>query len=229
MANRLGASLSPYLRAHADNPVDWYPWGDEAFAAAADRDVPVLVSIGYATCHWCHVMARESFSDPAIAALLNERFVAIKVDREEHPDVDSSYLAAASAFTRELGWPLTVFATPEGRAFYAGTYFPPRPVRGIPSFAEVLGADEASERHARVGVAHDVPRADLGAVLEAHADRASALDEDLRDARAEPERAALARELPREGARERERAAERVEAARLVVVRDGCVDDGGHP
>jgi len=144
MANRLGASLSPYLRAHADNPVDWYAWGDEAFAAAAERDVPVLVSIGYATCHWCHVMARESFSDPAIAAVLNERFVAIKVDREEHPDVDASYLAAASAFTRELGWPLTVFATPGGRAFYAGTYFPPRSVRGVPSFAEVLIAvDEA--------------------------------------------------------------------------------------
>ena len=137
MGNRLGASLSPYLRAHAGNPVDWYPWGDEAFAAASERDVPVLISIGYATCHWCHVMARESFSDPAIAEILNAGFVAVKVDREEHPDVDASYLAAASAFTRELGWPLTVFATPEGRTFYAGTYFPPRPMRGVPSFAEV--------------------------------------------------------------------------------------------
>ena len=144
MGNRLGDALSPYLRAHADNPVDWFPWGEEAFAAARERDVPVVVSIGYATCHWCHVMARESFSDPAIAHLLNERFVAIKVDREEHPDVDASYLAAASAFTRELGWPLTVFATPEGRTFYAGTYFPPRPVRGVPAFVEVLAAvDEA--------------------------------------------------------------------------------------
>ncbi len=144
MGNRLGDALSPYLRAHADNPVDWYPWSEEAFAVARARDVPVLVSIGYATCHWCHVMARESFSDPQIAEVLNERFVAIKVDREEHPDVDASYLAAASAFTRELGWPLTVFATPEGRTFYAGTYFPPRPVRGIPAFADVLTAvDEA--------------------------------------------------------------------------------------
>jgi uncharacterized protein YyaL (SSP411 family) len=162
MGNRLGASLSPYLRAHADNPVDWYPWGDEALAAARERDVPVLVSIGYATCPWCHVMARESFSDPAIAELLNSRFVAIKVDREEHPDVDASYLAAASAFTRELGWPLTVFATPEGRTFYAGTYFPPRSVRGVPSFAEVLGAVDEAWRDRR-GELHET----AGAVAEA--------------------------------------------------------------
>ena len=149
MGNRLASALSPYLRAHADNPVDWYPWGAEAFAAASERDVPVLVSIGYATCHWCHVMARESFSDPAIAQILNERFVAIKVDREEHPDVDSSYLAAASAFTRQLGWPLTVFTTPEGRAFYAGTYFPPRPAPGVPAFAEVLAAIDEAWRERR--------------------------------------------------------------------------------
>jgi uncharacterized protein len=149
MANRLADALSPYLRAHADNPVDWYPWGEEAFAAARERDVPVLVSVGYATCHWCHVMARESFSDPAIARMLNERFVAIKVDREEHPDVDASYLAAASAFTRELGWPLTAFASPEGRTFYAGTYFPPRPLRGVPAFAEVLAAVDEAWRQRR--------------------------------------------------------------------------------
>jgi uncharacterized protein YyaL (SSP411 family) len=140
MAERLRDAVSPYLRAHADNPVDWYHWGPEAFAAARERDVPVLVSIGYATCHWCHVMARESFSDPAIAELLAGDFVAIKVDREEHPDVDSSYLAAASAFTRGLGWPLTVFTTPAGRAFYAGTYFPPTATAGSPSFREVLEA-----------------------------------------------------------------------------------------
>ncbi|QEO15366.1 thioredoxin domain-containing protein [Agromyces intestinalis] len=144
MADRLANAVSPYLRAHADNPVDWYPWGEEAFAAAVERGVPVMISIGYATCHWCHVMARESFSDPAIAQLLNERFVAIKVDREEHPEVDGAYLAAASAFTRQLGWPLTVFADPKGRAFYAGTYFPPRAVGGVPAFREVLLAvDEA--------------------------------------------------------------------------------------
>jgi len=140
MPNRLADAVSPYLRSHADNPVDWYPWGADAFAEAARRDVPVLVSIGYATCHWCHVMARESFSDPQLAEYLNANFVSIKVDREEHPDVDSSYLAAASAFTDQLGWPLTVFATPTGRAFFAGTYFPPVAIEGRASFRQVLGA-----------------------------------------------------------------------------------------
>jgi uncharacterized protein YyaL (SSP411 family) len=140
MTNRLADAVSPYLRSHADNPVDWWPWGPEAFAEAARRDVPVLVSIGYSTCHWCHVMARESFSDPDLAAHLNDRFVAIKVDREEHPDVDSSYLAAASAFTPQLGWPLTVFTTPAGQAFFAGTYFPPQPVQDHPAFRQVLDA-----------------------------------------------------------------------------------------
>ncbi|WP_438855173.1 thioredoxin domain-containing protein [Agromyces sp. M3QZ16-3] len=140
MANRLATALSPYLRAHADNPVDWYPWGEEAFAEAVRRDVPIMVSIGYATCHWCHVMARESFSDPGIAEVLDRGFVAVKVDREEHPEVDATYLAAASAFTGQLGWPLTVFTRPDGRAFYAGTYFPPTARQGIPSFREVLEA-----------------------------------------------------------------------------------------
>ncbi|MFF2494177.1 thioredoxin domain-containing protein [Agromyces sp. NPDC058064] len=140
MGARLADAVSPYLRAHAGNPVDWFPWGDDAFAEARRRDVPLLISIGYATCHWCHVMARESFGDALTAHELNAHFVAVKVDREEHPDVDASYLAAASAFTRELGWPLTVFATPDGRAFYAGTYFPPLPQRGMPSFRQVLGA-----------------------------------------------------------------------------------------
>ncbi|WP_353827108.1 thioredoxin domain-containing protein [Agromyces sp. SYSU T0242] len=144
MGNRLADALSPYLRAHADNPVDWYPWGEAAFDEARRRDVPLLVSIGYATCHWCHVMARESFSDPETASAINSRFVAIKVDREEHPEVDAAFLAAASAFTRQLGWPLTVFARPDGRAFYAGTYFPPRATSGIPAFVDVLdAADEA--------------------------------------------------------------------------------------
>jgi hypothetical protein len=133
-------AVSPYLRSHADNPVDWQQWGPEPFAEAARRDVPVMISIGYSTCHWCHVMARESFSDPATAATLNENFVSIKVDREEFPDVDASYLAAASAFTDQLGWPLTVFTTPKGRAFFAGTYFPPTPIQDRPSFTQVLGA-----------------------------------------------------------------------------------------
>jgi hypothetical protein len=140
MANRLRRAVSPYLRSHADNPVDWQPWGSEPFAEAHSRQVPVLISIGYSTCHWCHVMARESFSDPDLAAYLNANFVSIKVDREEHPDVDSTYLAAAGAFTDQLGWPLTVFATPEGRAFYAGTYFPPVETHGLPSFRAVLEA-----------------------------------------------------------------------------------------
>ncbi|MGG7465568.1 thioredoxin domain-containing protein [Plantibacter sp. YIM 135347] len=140
MGERLRDAVSPYLRAHADNPVDWYPWGEAAFAEAARRGVPVLVSIGYSTCHWCHVMSRESFSDPAIAAILDDGFVAVKVDREEHPEVDASYLAAASAFTGNLGWPLNVFTTPDGKPFYAGTYSPPVPLQGHPSFRQVLAA-----------------------------------------------------------------------------------------
>jgi uncharacterized protein YyaL (SSP411 family) len=137
---RLAQATSPYLRAHAGNPVAWFPWGEEAFAEARRRDVPVMVSIGYSTCHWCHVMARESFEDAATAAELDAGFVSIKVDREEHPEVDAAYMAAAAAFTPSLGWPLTVFATPEGRPFYAGTYFPPQPRAGIPAFRQVLAA-----------------------------------------------------------------------------------------
>ncbi|WP_298041006.1 DUF255 domain-containing protein [uncultured Microbacterium sp.] len=140
MSNRLAETLSPYLRAHADNPVDWYPWGPEAFAEAQRRDVPLLISIGYSTCHWCHVMARESFASPETAALINENFVAVKVDREEHPSVDGAYMAAASAFTQNLGWPLTVFATPTGRTFHAGTYWPPVARGGMPGFGDVLAA-----------------------------------------------------------------------------------------
>jgi uncharacterized protein YyaL (SSP411 family) len=140
MPNRLAHAASPYLLSHAENPVDWWPWGPEAFAEAARRDVPVLVSIGYSTCHWCHVMARESFSDPELAAHLNENLVAIKVDREEHAEVDSTYLAAAAVFTQNLGWPLNVFVTPQGRAFFAGTYWPPSPVPGRASFRQVVDA-----------------------------------------------------------------------------------------
>ncbi len=138
--NRLGTAVSPYLRLHADNPVDWREWGPDAFAEARERDVPVLVSVGYATCHWCHVMARESFSDPEIGELLRRDFVAVKVDREERPDVDASLMASASAFTQQLGWPLTAFATPEGRVFFAGTYYPPTPVGQVGSFRQVLTA-----------------------------------------------------------------------------------------
>ena len=138
--NRLQHSTSPYLLSHADNPVDWFPWGEEAFAEARRREVPVLVSIGYSTCHWCHVMARESFSDPVLAEFLNANFVAIKVDREEYPDVDASYMAAASAFSENLGWPLNLFVTPEGGPFYGGTYWPPVAVVGHPAFRDVLNA-----------------------------------------------------------------------------------------
>ncbi|WP_167040731.1 DUF255 domain-containing protein [Salinibacterium sp. ZJ454] len=169
MAERLRDAVSPYLRSHADNPVDWWQWGPEPFAEAARRDIPVLVSIGYSTCHWCHVMARESFSDSALAGVLNEKFVAIKVDREEHPDVDSSFMAAASAFTQQLGWPLTVFATPEGHPFYAGTYFPPVPMQGRPSFREVLNAvSEAwSERRSDVEATSDAVAQAIAASAQA--------------------------------------------------------------
>ncbi len=154
MASRLADSTSPYLRAHAGNPVAWFPWGAEAFAEAERRDVPVLVSIGYSTCHWCHVMARESFEDPETAAELNDGFVSIKVDREEHPEVDEAYLAAAGAFTRNLGWPLTVFVTPRGRAFYAGTYFPPQARAGLPSFRTVIAAVREAWTDRREEVEH---------------------------------------------------------------------------
>jgi len=122
--NRLGGATSPYLLQHADNPVDWFPWGDEAFKEARTRGVPLLISVGYSACHWCHVMAHESFEDPATAGLMNELFVNIKVDREERPDVDAVYMGATQAMTGQGGWPMTVFATPEGAPFYAGTYFP---------------------------------------------------------------------------------------------------------
>lgn len=180
MTNRLEDAISPYLRAHADNPVDWYPWGAEAFAEARRRDVPVMISIGYATCHWCHVMARESFSDPAIAALLAERFVSIKVDREEHPDVDAAYLSAASAFTEGLGWPLTVFATSTGRAFFAGTYFPPVATGGRASFRQILDAVADAWQNRREEVESDAGR--VGEALAAAAARATTVS-DLPDDR----------------------------------------------
>ncbi|WP_146341403.1 thioredoxin domain-containing protein [Nesterenkonia sp. NBAIMH1] len=140
MSNRLASAQSAYLRQHADNPVDWWPWSAQAFAEAQRRDVPVFISIGYAACHWCHVMARESFEDDAAAELLNARFVAIKVDREERPDVDDTYMAAVQAMTGMGGWPMSVFATPQGRVFHAGTYFPPQRRGQVPSFSEVCDA-----------------------------------------------------------------------------------------
>ncbi len=138
MANRLASEGSPYLRQHADNPVDWWPWGDEAFTEARRRDVPVLLSVGYSACHWCHVMAHESFEDPAIAARMNELFVNVKVDREERPDVDAVYMSAVQALTGQGGWPMTVFLAPDGRPFFGGTYFPSKPRGGMISFPELM-------------------------------------------------------------------------------------------
>jgi uncharacterized protein len=136
--NRLAQETSPYLLQHKDNPVDWYPWGDEALERARRDDKPLLVSIGYSACHWCHVMERESFEDGEIAALMNEEFVCVKVDREERPDVDAIYMDAVQAMTGHGGWPLNAFLTPEGVPFYAGTYFPPAPRQGMPSWPMVL-------------------------------------------------------------------------------------------
>ena len=149
MPNRLADETSPYLLQHKDNPVDWWPWGDEAFAEARRRDVPVLVSIGYAACHWCHVMAHESFEDDEIAAVMNEHFVNVKVDREERPDVDSVYMEATQALTGHGGWPMTVFATPDGKPLFCGTYFPPRPAHGMPSFRQLLDSVAATWRDRR--------------------------------------------------------------------------------
>src|ERR1700688_2764128 len=147
--NRLAAETSPYLRQHAENPVDWYPWGDEAFERARAEDRPVLLSVGYSACHWCHVMAHESFEDQSTAEELNARFVSVKVDREERPDVDAVYMEAVQAMTGRGGWPMTVFLTPDGRPFFGGTYFPRRDVHGMPSFRRVLDAVDDAWRNRR--------------------------------------------------------------------------------
>ena len=150
--NRLDSETSPYLRQHRYNPVDWYPWGDEAFARAKAEDRPILLSVGYAACHWCHVMAHESFEDPETAAVMNELFVNVKVDREERPDVDAVYMEAVQAMTGHGGWPMTVFLTPDGRPFYGGTYFPDRPRMGMPSFVQVCQAVADAWTQRRDGV-----------------------------------------------------------------------------
>jgi uncharacterized protein YyaL (SSP411 family) len=171
MPNRLASETSPYLLQHADNPVDWYPWGDEAFARARSEDKPVLVSIGYAACHWCHVMEHESFEDSDIAALMNSSFVCVKVDREERPDVDAIYMDAVQAMTGRGGWPLNAFLTPEGVPFYAGTYFPPEPRHGLPSWPQVLTALTESWSSQREEIAQAaagiLPRLSGAALLEA--------------------------------------------------------------
>ncbi len=158
MANRLASAASPYLLQHSDNPVDWWEWGDEAFAEAKRRDVPVLLSVGYSACHWCHVMAHESFEDPETAAAMNEMFVNIKVDREERPDVDSVYMEAVQSMTGQGGWPMTVWLTPDGAPFFAGTYFPPQDRHGLPSFRRVLTAMSEAWRSQRPEVKDQAAR-----------------------------------------------------------------------
>ena len=158
--NRLASATSPYLLQHAENPVDWYEWGDEAFERARAEDRPLLVSVGYSSCHWCHVMAHESFESETTAALMNELFVNVKVDREERPDVDAVTMEATVGMTGSGGWPTTVFMTPEGKPFYAGTYFPPEPHHGLPSFHELLRAVADTWRERRDDIEAQAARID---------------------------------------------------------------------
>jgi uncharacterized protein len=170
--NRLAAETSPYLLQHADNPVDWYAWGDEAFERAREEDKPILLSIGYAACHWCHVMEHESFEDEETARLMNERFVCIKVDREERPDVDGLYMEAVVSLTGHGGWPMTVFLTPDRKPFFGGTYFPPEPRFGMPSFQQLLLAISEAYRGRR-GELEQVGEQLVGAIREASERRPS--------------------------------------------------------
>jgi hypothetical protein len=162
--NRLAQETSPYLRQHRDNPVDWYAWGPEAFAAATERNVPILLSVGYSACHWCHVMAHESFEDPVVAATMNANYICIKVDREERPDVDAAYMTAVQVMTGQGGWPMTTFLTPDGRPFYAGTYFPPVPMHGRQPFPQLLAAVSATWRDRRADVEEAATRLAEGVI-----------------------------------------------------------------
>ncbi|HXT49655.1 MAG TPA: thioredoxin domain-containing protein, partial [Thermoanaerobaculia bacterium] len=165
-ANRLAAASSPYLRLHAHNPVDWYPWGEEAIARARREDKPIFLSIGYSTCYWCHVMERESFSDPAIAALMNEGFVNVKLDREERPDLDEVYMTATQLMTGQGGWPNSLFLTPALEPFFAGTYFPPEDKWGRPGFRSLLAGIEEAWRGRREDV--DAQARELGDAVRHH-------------------------------------------------------------
>jgi uncharacterized protein YyaL (SSP411 family) len=176
--NRLAEETSPYLLQHADNPVDWYAWGEEALTRAREEDKPILLSIGYAACHWCHVMEHESFEDETTAVVMNEHFVSVKVDREERPDLDSVYMDAVVSLTGHGGWPMTVFLTPEGKPFFGGTYFPPEPRHGLPSFKQLLTAVADAWRERRAEIERD----------------AGSITEQLRHA-AEPSREPLASSL----------------------------------
>ena len=170
MPNRLAGETSPYLLQHANNPVDWYPWGPDALAAAKLLDRPIFLSIGYAACHWCHVMERESFEHEPTARYLNDRFVSIKVDREERPDLDQVYMAAVQSMTGGGGWPMSVFLTPEGRPFYGGTYFPDEPRHGMPSFHQVLEGVDRAWREQRAEVEAAGGRLVAGLVEQARLD-----------------------------------------------------------
>ncbi len=189
MANRLAQETSPYLLQHKDNPVDWYPWGEEALERAKEEGKPILLSVGYSACHWCHVMERESFEDEATAQIMNQHFVNIKVDREERPDIDSIYMSATQAMIRHGGWPMTVFMTPDGAPFYAGTYFPPVPSRGMPSFKqlllsladayenrsdEVLRSAENVREYLREATSASIPQTEISEELLTHAANALA-------------------------------------------------------
>ena len=184
--NRLGQETSPYLRQHADNPVDWYPWGEEAFAAARERDTPILLSVGYSACHWCHVMAHESFEDPDVAAVMNRLFVNVKVDREERPDVDSIYMQAVQAMTGRGGWPMTVFLAPDGRPFFGGTYYPKDDRHGMPGFVRVMEAVDDAWRTRRDDLLETATQ------LHEAIERTTAIEGDGHD---EPTRAVLDRAL----------------------------------
>jgi uncharacterized protein YyaL (SSP411 family) len=166
MANRLADETSPYLLQHKDNPVDWFPWGEDALARAREQDRPILVSVGYSSCHWCHVMERESFEDPETADYMNRHFVNIKVDREERPDLDALYMEAVQSMTGHGGWPMTVFLDPDGVPFYGGTYFPPDPRQGLPSFRMVMEAvvQAWSERREEIRSRASRTREGLGAI-----------------------------------------------------------------
>src|SRR3954463_8120013 len=166
MPNRLANETSPYLLQHANNPVDWYPWSPEALERAKRENKPILLSIGYAACHWCHVMEHESFEDPTTAAVMNEHFVNIKVDREERPDIDGIYMQAVQAMTGHGGWPMTMFLLPDGRPFYGGAYFPPDDRHGLPSFRQVLQAVDDAYSRRREGVAETAEQ--LRAIYESN-------------------------------------------------------------
>src|SRR5580692_7219688 len=167
MANRLAGATSPYLLQHADNPVDWFPWGQDAFDAARARDLPIFLSVGYSTCHWCHVMAHESFENKSIAAELNAGFVAVKLDREERPDVDRVYMSYLQALTGQGGWPLSVWLTPDLKPFYAGTYFPPEDRHGRAGFPTILRAIARGWREDRARMIEEAER--VVATLKEHA------------------------------------------------------------